>query len=106
MKKNLLTGLLSLGLLAGITSCGGSTPNYDKVLADADSAAWCVHGNIKLADGTENGWNGKEKELYEKSSMTAISINEAVAIDATVGAALKTKNVKHLYGSLQRSQRI
>ena len=70
----------------------------EKVLEDTERAAWCLHGNFILADGTtQNGWNGKDKALYEASKMTAISIKEARELDAKVGEALASKKVKYLY---------
>lgn len=107
MKKTLLLGT-TLMALAGLVSCGGgnsssieekqSAPNYDTVLADTNNAAWVAHGQHLLADGeTVNGWNGKDNALYEASKLTAKSINQITAIDATLGATLKEKDVKYLY---------
>ncbi len=101
MKNKILTGLFALGLSLTLAACGGGgEPATDegKVLADADHAAWCLHGQFMLKDGeTVNGWNGKSDELYEASKMTATSIKDVKAINAEVGKKLASKNVKYLY---------
>lgn len=98
MKKKLLTGLFAFGLLLGTAACGQQAgPDYSKVLEDIDSAAWALHGNFMLADGTVNSWNGKDNELYEKSFMTATSIDAVSKLDAELGKALKARKVKYLY---------
>lgn len=96
MKKKFLTGLFAMGLLFTAVSCGKTDP-YAKVLEDKESAAWCLHGQFMLEDGTVNGWNGKSNELYEKSFMKAVSINDVTKLDKDLGAYLKTKSVKYLY---------
>lgn len=108
--KKILTSIFALGIALSLSACFGakSTDNSKKsessqggqteqVLEDKNSYAWAVHGNHLLADETPNGWNGKDNELYEASKMTAISLAEAKRIDATVGAALESKDVKYLY---------
>ncbi len=108
--KKILTTAFALGLLLSLAACGANKPAEDeskpgssesgvteKVLEDKESYAWAIHGDFVLADGTNNGWNGKANELYEKSTMTAISLKEAAEIDADLGAALAQKQVKHLY---------
>jgi len=107
--KKILTTAFALGILLSLTACGtskqedskpvdsGSSESGEKVLADKDSYAWALHGEFVLSDGSNNGWNGKDNELYEKSTMTAISLEEAGRIDADLGAALAGKQVKHLY---------
>ena len=101
MKNKILTCILTAGLMIGLAACtgkgGAGGADEDKVLEDTNNAAWVLHGNFDLADGTANGWNGKDSELYEKSKMTAISIKEARAIDATIGEKLAGKKVKYLY---------
>ena len=101
MKNKILTTLFAFGLSLTLAACGNTTPAEDaeaKVLEDKDSAAWALHGQFLLADGeTVNGWNGKDNALYEASKMTAISIKDAKAINAEVGAKLAAKNVKYLY---------
>jgi len=68
-----------------------------KVLEDETHAAWVAHGQFLLEDGTENGWNGKDTELYEASALKAISFEELKAIDEDVYNTLKEKDVKYLY---------
>ena len=103
--KKILTTAFALGLVLSLGACGKSgggsvkpadDPN-DKVLADNESYGWALHGNFRLDEDTINGWNGKDNELYEASKMTAISINQAKAIDADLGAALAEKDVMYLY---------
>lgn len=92
--------LISAFALAGCTGSSSEkkeSVDYTKVLKDETNNGWVIHGQNVLADGTDNGWNGKTKELYEKSKMTAISINDAAAIDSAVGEKLKAKNVEYLY---------
>ena len=104
--KKILTSIFALGLVLSLGACGkkpatsssgSQADENDTVLEDKESNSWALHGNFLLADGTENGWNGKDNELYEKSKMTAISINQAKAIKAELGTALANKKVKHLY---------
>jgi hypothetical protein len=99
MKNKILTCIFATGLVLGLAACGGKSAggNEDKVLEDTENAAWVLHGNFELSDGTVNGWNGKDNELYEASKMTAISIKEAKAISASVGEKLAAKKVKYLY---------
>lgn len=95
--------LISAFALAGCTKTENKENNnppaadqYDTVLSDSQHD-WVIHGQNQFSDGTDNGWNAKAKELYEKSKLTAISINQAAAINADLGATLKTKNVEYLY---------
>ena len=99
MKSKILTCIFAAGLTLSLAACGGAKgANETKVLEDKDNAAWVLHGNFLLADGTTgNEWNGKSAELYEASKMTPISIKDARAIDADVGAKLASKKVKYLY---------
>ena len=98
MKNKILTCIFATGLMLGLAACGGNNANESKVLEDTNNAAWVLHGNFLLADGsTVNGWNGKDNELYEASKMTAISIKEAKEIDKEVGEKLASKKVKYLY---------
>ena len=69
----------------------------DTVLADDTHECWVAHGQYLLADGTENGWGGKDAEVYEKSSLKAISMNELKAISEDLYTALSAKEVKYLY---------
>lgn len=114
--KKILTSVFALGLVLSLGACGGKKATsssqqsqsqsqqssqadpLDTVLEDKESNSWALHGNFLLADGeTVNGWNGKDNELYEASKMTAISINQAKAINAELGATLATKDVQYLY---------
>ena len=105
--RKILTSVFALGIALSLGACtpggnGSSTPAPvdpdDKVLVDEESSAWAVHGQFLLADGeTVNGWNGKSNELYEASSMTAISKNQLKAISEEVYNALEGKSVKYLY---------
>ena len=98
MKNKILTCIFSVGLMLVLAACGGNNSNESKVLEDTNNAAWVLHGNFLLADGTTvNGWNGKDNELYEASKMTAISIKEAKQINKEVGEKLASKKVKYLY---------
>ena len=98
MKNKILTCIFATGLMLGLAACGGNNANESKVLEDTNNAAWVLHGNFILADGTTvNGWNGKDNELYEASKMTAISIKEAKQINKEVGEKLASKKVKYLY---------
>ena len=105
--KKILTTAFALGLVLSLGACGSKSgektepkpsddPN-DKVLVDKESYGWALHGNFMLDEETENGWNGKDNELYEASAMTAISVNQAKAIDADLGAALAQKDLMYLY---------
>ena len=99
MKSKILTCIFAAGLTLALTACpGGKGVDETKVLEDKDNAAWVLHGNFLLADGTTvNNWNGKDPELYEASKMTPISIKEAREINAEVGEKLASKKVKYLY---------
>lgn len=98
MKKKLLTGLFACGLLLGVAACAPQSETYSsKVLEDKESAAWALHGQFLLADDTENGWNGKSNELYEKSFMTATSIKAVSELDKGVADKLNERKVKYLY---------
>ncbi len=92
--KKLFKALVVFGAALAMTACqtGGSS----KPLEDPDHKV-TLHGEVILADGTKNGWNGKAKELYEKTLMTPISVKDAKAINADVGALLAKRNVKYLY---------
>ena len=68
-----------------------------KVLADESHAIWCAHGDFLLVDGTKNGWGGKDSEVYEKSALKAISLDELKQIDAGLFDTLSKKDVKYLY---------
>lgn len=88
--KKLAAVLLCALMLLSLAGCG-------KALKDDTHAAWVAHGQFKLADGTENSWNGKDTALYEKSALTAITLDDVKKIDQGVYDALKKKDVKYLY---------
>ena len=93
--KQLLAIVLAAVMLLSLAACTGGANN--KALADDTHAMWAVHGQNKLADGTDNGWNGKSNELYEKSALTAISLEDVKAISEDIYTALSAKEVKYLY---------
>ena len=93
--KKLFKALVVFGAALAMTACAGGGSS-SKPLEDPDHKV-CLHGNVVLNDGTKNEWNGKKKDLYEKSLMTAISVADAKKIDANVGALLAKRNVKYLY---------
>ena len=95
MNKKILTGLLFVGLVAGLAGCSDNFS--DTVLKDNDSAGWVLHGQVLLADDTPNGWNGKESSLYVKSKLEATSIKAVSEINVDVARKLNGKNVKYLY---------
>ena len=93
--KKLLTVLLSVLMLASLTACAGNAK--PKTLADDSHAAWVVHGQYLLADGTQNGWNGKDTAVYEASTMTAASLDDIKALDEGLYQTLSGKDLKYLY---------
>lgn len=90
--KKLLVVLLALTMLVSLAACGAGEP-----LKDEEHAAWVAHGQFLLADGTENGWNGKDTALYEASTLTAIALDEVKKIDKDLYDTLSGKDVKYLY---------
>ncbi|MBQ6550435.1 MAG: hypothetical protein IJL78_03415 [Lachnospiraceae bacterium] len=94
--KKLLAVLLVMAMVLSAAACGG-TGGSSKALADEGHAAWVAHGQYLLSDGTENSWNGKDTELYEKSALTAIKLDDVKAIDEDLYKALSGKEVKYLY---------
>ena len=99
--KKLLALILALLMVASLAACG-NTPAAEPaaepaVLADEAHAAWVAHGQFLLADGTQNSWNGKDSEIYEASSLTAIALDDVKAIDEGLYNALAAKEVKYLY---------
>ena len=111
--KKLLTLLLAVVFVLSLAACGGSnepatskTPTETKapeisteVLKDTDPdvALWAAHGQYLLADGTANGWGGKDTEVYEKSALTAISMKDLKDLDEALYTAFAAKDVKFLY---------
>ena len=90
--KKVLAIVLALVMVLSFAACGKS-----KALADETHEAWVAHGQYLLADGTENSWNGKSSELYEKSALTAIALSDVKKIDQGLYDALSKKDVKYLY---------
>lgn len=95
MKKNLLVAALAMAAAVGCVGCGSK---YDATVKADSENQWFIHGQVVLADGeTQNGWNGKAKELYEASKMTATSVEEISKVSTEVADTLATKNIKYLY---------
>ena len=92
--KKLLGIMLAMLMVLSLAACSGGK---SKALADESHAAWVVHGQYLLADGTENSWNGKDTAVYEASAMTAISLDDVKALDEALYNTLKEKDVKYLY---------
>lgn len=90
--KKVLVFLLAAAMVLSLTACSGGSP-----LKDEGHAAWVSHGQFLLADGTENSWNGKATELYEKSALEAIALKDVKAISEDLFKALEGKDVKYLY---------
>ena len=96
MKK--LFRMLTLGVACVLlASCGGSkepAKNNDP-LVDKTYESFNVFGNNKVVQGEEevdNDWAVKEF-----NGMTAISLADAKALNADLGATLETKSIKGLY---------
>ncbi|MBQ7064011.1 MAG: SusF/SusE family outer membrane protein [Firmicutes bacterium] len=89
--KKVFVSLLAVILVLSMAACA------PKPLKDEGHAAWVAHGQYKLADGTENNWNGKDSTLYEKSALTPIALNDVKAISQEVYDVLSKKEVKYLY---------
>ncbi|MBO4818522.1 MAG: hypothetical protein J5528_00130 [Firmicutes bacterium] len=90
--KKVLAIVLALVMVLSFAACGKS-----KALADDTHEAWVAHGQYLLADGTENSWGGKATEVYEKSALTAISLDDVKKIDQALYDVLSKKDVKYLY---------
>ncbi len=90
--KKLVTILLAAVMLFALVGCAAAP-----ILKDEAHTAWVAHGQYKLADGTDNAWGGKDSDLYEKSALTAISMDDLKAISSEVYDALSKKEVKYLY---------
>ena len=97
--KKVLAVLLAAILVLSMAACAGTGTGggANKALADAGHAAWVAHGQYLLADGTENSWNGKDTEIYEKSALTATTLDDVKTISEDVYNALSKKEVKYLY---------
>ena len=73
----------------------GGTSADDTVLVDSSCESFCVFGNnmvVSNGQDVDNDWAAKD---FNK--MTAISLNQAKALDATLGAELAKKSLKGLY---------
>ena len=92
--KKLLVLMLAVLMVLSMTACGKKAA---KPLADEGHQAWVAHGQYLLEDGSENSWNGKDQELYEKSALTAIAVEDVKAINEDLYKALSGKSVKYLY---------
>ena len=92
--KKVLTLLLAAVLILSFAAC---TQKPAEPLADTSHELWVAHGQFLLADGTQNGWNGKDASLYEKSALKAIALEDVKAISAELYDALSAKEVKYLY---------
>ena len=96
--KKFGVALLAVVMLLSLVACGGNGGSKTAApLADEGHAAWVAHGQYLLADGTENGWNGKDTAVYEASALKAIALEDVKAIDADLYTALSAKDVKYLY---------
>lgn len=95
--KKLFVILLAVLMVVSMTACKKTPAANAEPLADKDHAAWVAHGQYLLADGTQNGWGGKDTEVYEKSSLKAISLEDVKAIDQNLYETLSKKDVKFLY---------
>ena len=95
--KKLLTLLLAIVIVLTLVACGAKEEPKAEVLADATHELWVAHGQYLLADGTQNGWNGKDTAIYEKSALKAISLDDVKAISTDLYTALSGKEVKYLY---------
>ena len=91
--KKVLVLLLAAAMVLSMTACSGG----GAALKDESHASWVSHGQFLLADGTENSWNGKSTELYEKSALEAIALKDVKAISEDLYKALEGKEVKYLY---------
>ena len=93
--KKVLVLLLAAAMVLSLTACSGG--GGGSVLKDDAHASWVSHGQFLLADGTENSWNGKSTDLYEKSALEAIALKDVKAISEDLYKALEGKDVKYLY---------
>jgi len=98
MMKKIVVALLAFAMLFSLAACGGNGGSKAAApLADDGHAAWVAHGQYLLADGTENGWNGKDTAVYEASALKAIALEDVKAIDNDLYTTLSGKDVKYLY---------
>lgn len=92
--KKVLVLLLAAVMIFTLAAC---TEKKAEPLEDKDHAIWAAHGQYLLADGTKNDWGGKSAELYEKSALKAIALDDVKAISEDLYTALSAKEVKYLY---------
>ena len=92
--KKLFVLMLAVLMVLSMVACGKKAA---KPLADEGHQAWVAHGQFLLEDGSENSWNGKDQALYEKSSLTAIAVEDVKAINEDLYKTLSGKQVKYLY---------
>ena len=92
--KKFLVVLLSVLMVCTMAACGKPAP---KPLADDTHAAWVAHGQYLLADGTPNGWTGKDTALYEASALKAIALEDVKNINEALYNTLSGKEIKYLY---------
>ena len=92
--KKLVASLLVAVMVLAMAACSQPKP---QPLKDDTHESWVAHGQFLLADGTANAWNGKDSDLYEKSALTAIALEDVKAIDQSLYDTLSKKEVKYLY---------
>ncbi len=92
--KKLFAVLVSALLVLSLVGC---KKEEAKPLADDTHAMWNALGQYLLADGTQNGWGDKSAEVFEKSALEAITLEDVKAIDENLYKTLSGKSVKYLY---------
>ena len=92
--KKIITILLVAAMVLVLAACAGTSK---VVLEDKTHELWVAHGQYLLADGTQNGWNGKDNAVYEKSALKAIALEDVKEINNDLYTALSKKEVKYLY---------
>ncbi len=90
--KKVVASLLAVVMILALAACAQPKP-----LKDDSHVLWAAHGNYLLADGTQNGWNDKDGATYEKSALTAITLDDLKKIDQGLFDTLSKKEVKYLY---------
>ena len=92
--KKIITILLVAAMVLVLAACSTTSK---VVLEDKTHELWVAHGQYLLADGTQNGWGGKDSSLYEKSALTAIALEDVKNINNDLYTTLSKKEVKYLY---------
>ena len=92
--KKIITILLVAAMVLVLAACAGTSK---VVLEDKTHELWVAHGQYLLADGTQNGWGGKDNAVYEKSALKAIALEDVKDISNDLYTALSKKEVKYLY---------